>query len=99
MPPGVNLDGTPRAPMAEPPRSIKLSKVARKLARVQARARSDNPDTAAKARAYLDQLRADADSEIGRLLARQQQLDEQRRIAAADEEEAVMAFIAWLMES
>lgn len=99
VPPDVNLDGTPRAPIAEPPRSIKLSKVARKLARVQARSRSVDHDTAAQARAYLDQLRADADGELGRLLARQRHLDEQRRIAAADEEEAVTAFIAWLMEN
>jgi len=91
----------PEPEPAQPPVSVRLSKAERKLAQAVARARSADPATAERARAFLDSIRANADSDLARLLARQQALDEQRRgermRVAAEDEDAVMAMMQWLM--
>ena len=106
LPPELREPEAPEAPAPEavqPPVSVRLSKAERKLAQAVARARSADPATAERARAFLDSIRANADSDLARLLARQQALDEQRRgermRVAAEDEDAVMAMMQWLMRN
>jgi hypothetical protein len=104
LPPEIREPESPEAPAPEavqPPVSVKLSKAERKLAQAVARARSADPATAERARAFLDAIRANADSDLARLLARHQMLDEQRRLAAAasaaEDDDAVVAFLTWML--
>jgi hypothetical protein len=100
LPPELRDELEPE-PVLEPAASVKFTKAERKLAQAVARARSADPATAERARAFLDSIRANADSDLARLLARQQALDEQRRgermRVAAEDEDAVMAMMQWLM--
>jgi len=101
--PGEPDEPAPDQPqhLPTPAPSVKLSKAARKLAQAVARARSADPATAERARAFLADIQANADSDLARLLAHQQAMELQRRgaqsAAAAEEEDAVRAFMQWLM--
>jgi hypothetical protein len=112
VPPDRDLETRERVDRPQPTvphaPSVKLSKAARKLAQAVARARSGDQATAERARAFLETIRANADSDLARLLARQQAFDEHRRGAAlvgdqrhrfelAEEEDAVLAMMQWLM--
>ena len=79
---------------------IKLNRAERKLVQLQARARSQDEAVAGPARARLEALAGDPDSPLARLVAKQQALDELRRLraaASAADDEAVMAMMRWLM--
>jgi len=81
---------------------IKLNRAERKLVQLQARARSQDEAVAGPARARLEALAGAPDSPLARLIARQQALDEIRRLralAAAGDDEAVMAMMRWLMSN
>jgi hypothetical protein len=97
LPHDVDIETGERRPVPDSP--VKLSKGERKVARLVAQYRGRDDDVAERAAEQLEALHRAQNSELARFIARQQALDEQRRglaAAAAEDDEAVMAFLSWL---